>query len=82
MKKDSKRKSMIETVTDIVIGFLLFLPVNFMVLPMFVDEIASQDVAGMLTLSCIYMSVALARKFILRRWFESMRESRTIWWWR
>lgn len=80
MKKDSKTKSMVETVTDIVIGFLLFLPVNFFVLPMFVNEIANQDVAGMLTISLIYTSIALARKFILRRWFENMRGHDWMWW--
>ena len=73
MKKDSKRKSMVETIVDIVAGFLLFLPVNFLVLPLFVNDIATQNVSGMLTISAIYTSIALARKYVLRRWFESMR---------
>jgi len=77
---DSKKKSMAETVTDITIGFLLFLPVNFFVLPLFVNEIATQNVTGMLTISAIYTSIALARKFVLRRWFESMRNKKFVWW--
>jgi len=81
MKKDSKRKSMVETIVDIVAGFILFLPVNFLVLPLFVNDIATQNVSGMLTISAIYTSIALARKYVLRRWFESMRgNSRWNWW--
>jgi hypothetical protein len=71
---DSKKKSVIETIIDIVIGFLLFLPVNFFVLPLFVDQIANQEVVGVLSISCIYMSIALIRKYTLRRWFERMRK--------
>ena len=63
LKNDSKKKSMVETVTDITLGFLLFLPVNFFVLPLFVEQIASQDVIGMLTISSIYTVIAIARKY-------------------
>lgn len=73
-KLDSKKKSITETIIDIVIGFLLFLPVNFFVLPLFVDQIAEQNIVGVLFLSSIYTSIALARKYVLRRWFESMRK--------
>lgn len=76
MKNDSKKKSMAETITDIVIGFTLFIPVNFFVLPLFVDDIMNQNIAGMMLLSSIYTSIALTRKFILRRWFESMRNKK------
>ena len=71
---DSRKKSISETIIDIVIGFLLFLPVNFLVLPLFVDQIAEQDVIGILFLSSIYTSIALVRKYVLRRWFENMRK--------
>ena len=74
MKNDSKKKSMVETISDITIGFLLFLPVNFFVLPLFVEQIASQDVIGMLTISSIYTVIAIARKYSLRRWFERKRK--------
>ena len=62
-KLDSNKKSVVETVVDIVIGFLLFLPVNFFVLPLFVDQIANQEITGVLSISCIYMSIALIRKY-------------------
>ena len=71
---DSRKKSISETIIDIVIGFLLFLPVNFLVLPLFVDQIAEQDVIGILFLSSIYTSIAVVRKYVLRRWFENMRK--------
>jgi len=70
---DSRKKSISETIIDIVIGFLLFLPVNFFVLPLFVDEIAEQNIIGILSLSALYTSIALVRKYVLRRWFENMR---------
>ena len=74
MKNDSKKKSMLETISDITLGFLLFLPVNFFVLPLFVEQIASQDIIGMLTISSIYTVIAIARKYSLRRWFERKRK--------
>ena len=70
---DSKKKSMAETITDITVGFILFIPVNFFVLPLFVDDIMNQNILGMMLLSSIYTSIALTRKFLLRRWFERMR---------
>ena len=70
---DSRKKSISETIIDIVIGFLLFLPVNFFVLPLFVDQIAEQNILGILFLSSIYTSIAVVRKYVLRRWFENMR---------
>jgi len=73
-KTDSKKKSLTETITDISTGFVLFLPVNFFVLPLFVDEIASQSIIGILSLSSIYTAIAIIRKYTLRRWFERMRK--------
>ena len=74
MSLDSRKKSISETIIDIVIGFLLFLPVNFFILPLFVDQIAEQNILGILFLSSIYTSIAVIRKYVLRRWFENMRK--------
>ena len=71
--QDSKKKSFVECLTDIVIGFVFYLPVNFFVLPLFVDQIANQDFIGMMTISLIFTSIALVRKFTIRRWFENMK---------
>ena len=73
IKRESRLKSLFESVIDIVIGFLFYLPVNFFVLPLFVDVIANQDFIGMLTISLIFTSIALVRKFTIRRWFENMK---------
>ena len=72
-KLDSRKKSITETIIDVSTGFVIFLPVNFFVLPLFVDEIASQSIIGILSISGIYTSIALVRKYTLRRLFERMR---------
>ncbi len=67
--KDTKTRSMIETIMDIVIGFVIYLPVNYFILPLFVDGISEYSIITMLTVSMIYTSIAVIRKFTLRRWF-------------
>ena len=71
--QDSKRKSIIESLTDIVIGFLMYLPINFFILPMFADQIANQEIIGFLQITAIFTLVALVRKYAIRRWFSKMR---------
>ena len=70
---DSKKKSMVETLTDIALGFLIYLPVNIFVLPYFTSGIEEYSLATALTISAIYTSIALGRKYTLRRLFERMR---------
>ena len=48
---DSKKKSIVESITDIAIGFAMYLPINFFVLPMFAGEIANQEIVGFLQIS-------------------------------
>ena len=45
MKKDSRKKSMIETIADIIIGFLIYLPINIFVLPYFASGIEEYSLA-------------------------------------
>ena len=68
MKKDSRKKSFFESLFDVVAGFLLYLPVNFFVLPYFTQGIDEYNVATMLSISFIYTSIALVRKYTIRRW--------------
>ena len=70
---DSRKRSAIETVIDVILGFLIFVPVNYLVLPLFVDQIARYDIVGMLTISAIFTSISLVRKYAIRRWFENHR---------
>ena len=68
MKKDSRKKSFCEALFDVVVGFLLYLPVNFFILPYFTQGIDEYNIATMLTISSIYTSIALVRKYTIRRW--------------
>ena len=68
MKKDSRKKSFCEALFDVVAGFLLYLPVNFFILPYFTQGIDEYNIVTMLTISSIYTSIALVRKYTIRRW--------------
>jgi len=78
LKKDSRRKSFAEAMFDIVVGFLIYLPVNFFVLPYFTSGIDEYNVATMLSISVIYSSIAIARKYLIRRWFVSKNLTETL----
>ena len=70
---DSKKKSIVESITDIVIGFAMYLPINFFVLPIFAGDIANQDLVGFLQITAIFTLVAFVRKYTIRRWFSKMK---------
>ena len=72
--KDSKKKSMIETVIDVLIGFVMYLPINFLILPLFAEQISSYDILGFFQLSAIFTAIALVRKYTIRRWFENLKQ--------
>ena len=59
--RDSKKRSMIETVTDVAIGFVMYLPINFLILPIFAEQISSYDILGFFQLSAIFTAIALVR---------------------
>ena len=71
--QDSKKKSIIESLVDIVVGFLMYLPINFLVLPMFAEDIASQEIMGFLQITAIFTMVAFVRKYTIRRWFSKLK---------
>ena len=77
---DSKTKSLTETSLDIFLGFLMFLPVNYFVLPLLVGPIAEYDILTAIQIGVMFSTISLIRKFALRRWFERMRncESRLL----
>ena len=70
--RDSKKKSFAESAIDIVIGFVMYLPINFFILPMFAGEIANQEIIGFLQITAIFTLVAFVRKYAIRRWFSKM----------
>ena len=71
--QDSKKKSIIESLVDIIVGFTMYLPINFFVLPIFAGEIANQEIAGFLQITAIFTMVAFVRKYTIRRWFAGMK---------
>ena len=70
---DSKKKSLVECLMDILIGFVMYLPINFFILPMFADQIANQEIIVFLQITAIFTLVALVRKYAIRRWFSGMK---------
>ena len=70
---DSRKKSLVETSLDIFLGFMMFLPVNYFVLPLFAEQIADHSLLTAIQIGVMFSAVSLIRKFTLRRWFERMR---------
>ena len=75
---DTRKKSLVETSLDIFLGFLMFLPVNYFVLPLFAEQIAEHSLLAMIEIGIIFSLISLVRKFTLRRWFEKMRNCGTF----
>ena len=72
---DSKTKSLTETFLDIFLGFLMFLPINYFVLPLFAGPIADHSLLTAIQIGVMFSTISLIRKFIIRRWFERMRST-------
>ena len=75
---DTKTKSLVETSLDIFLGFLMFLPVNYFVLPLFAEQIADHSLLTAIQVGVIFSTISLVRKFVIRRWFERMRNCGSI----
>ena len=70
---DSRKKSLVETSLDIFLGFMMFLPVNYFVLPLFAEMIAEHGLLAAIQIGIMFSAISLVRKFTIRRWFERMR---------
>ena len=75
---DSRKKSLVETLLDIFLGFLMFLPVNYFVLPLLADPIAEYNILTAIQIGIMFSTISLIRKFTLRRWFERMRNCESL----
>ena len=75
---DSRKKSLVETSLDIFLGFLMFLPVNYFVLPLLAGPIAEYNILTAIQIGIMFSTISLIRKFALRRWFERMRNCESI----
>ena len=78
MKKDSRKRSIVESVVDITVGFIIFLPVNIFVLPYFTSGIEEYSIVTALSISAIYTSIALVRKYMIRRAFVNKNLTKTL----
>ena len=70
---DSVKKSLTETLLDIFLGFVMFLPVNYFVLPVFAESITDYSIITSIQIGVMFTTISLIRKFAIRRWFERMR---------
>ena len=75
---DSRKKSLVETLLDIFLGFMMFLPVNYFVLPLFAEMIAEHSLLAAIQIGIMFSTISLVRKFVIRRWFERMRNCKSI----
>ena len=73
VRRQSKLKSFTESIIDILIGFIIYLPINYFILPLFTTGIENQELLTMLQISAVYTSIALVRKYAIRRWFVGVR---------
>ena len=75
---DSRKKSLVEPSLDIFLGFMMFLPVNYFVLPLFAEMIAEHSLLAAIQIGIMFSTISLVRKFVIRRWFERMRNCGSI----
>ena len=52
---------------------MMFLPVNYFVLPLFAEMIAEHSLLAAIQIGIMFSAISLIRKFTIRRWFEKMR---------
>ena len=67
----SKKESLIETLTSVFVGWLIGVILNMLVLPLFDYDVNLTD--GVL-ISIIFTAVSVIRSYIIRRWFNSKEE--------
>ena len=67
----TKRQSLIETLTSVFVGWLIGVILNLTILPLFDYDITVVD---SLWVSLIFTAVSVIRSYIIRRWFNSKEE--------
>ena len=68
----SKRESLVETLTNVSIGWFISFIANMLVLPLFGYNINLTD--GVL-ISVIFTTISIVRGYMVRRWFNSKDKS-------
>ena len=67
----SKKQSLVETITSVFVGWVIGVILNMLVLPLFDYDVSLTD--GVL-ISIIFTAVSVIRSYIIRRWFNSKEE--------
>ena len=67
----TKRQSLIETLTSVFVGWLIGVILNMLVLPLFDYKITVVD---SLLVSLIFTIVSIIRSYVIRRFFNSKEE--------
>jgi len=69
MKKESRKKTIVEGGLDTARACAIATGLNYTILPHYIDVIESGEIFGMLSISFWYVGASLIRKYITRRWF-------------
>ena len=70
MKQDSRKRSVIEVSSDVVVGCAIATVMNYTILPHYIESIETGEPIGMLTISFWYVAASFIRKYCVRRWFN------------
>ncbi len=70
MKQDSRKRSVIEVSSDVVVGCAIATVMNYTILPHYIETIETGEPIGMLTISFWYVAASFIRKYCVRRWFN------------
>jgi hypothetical protein len=75
-KVDSRKRSLIETMGDIALGFMINFTLNMIILPPYADGIARSDTWTLLQIGLWFTVVALVRRYAVRRLFENLKKKK------
>lgn len=67
----TKKQSMIESLTSTTIGIIIGIVLNLTILPIFGYPVSLSD---SLWISVIFTVISIIRSYIIRRWFNSKEE--------
>ena len=73
MPAQSRLMSLVEAITNVVVGYLLALATQVAIFPLFGLTVSLAD---NLVIGCIFTAVSIARSYTLRRLFEALRAPR------
>nr|WP_209426726.1 hypothetical protein [Pararhodobacter sp. SW119] len=73
--RQSRKMSFVEAATNVVVGYVLAIATQLTVFPLFGIEAALGE---HLAIGAAFVMVSLARGYLLRRFFEQLRASRTV----